>query len=146
MYHRTLKVFFFQSLLSILLGETCKYHLAVFFSYYAVCAVGTLKQLNMSKRRKEGKKIQASAVLTYVTSSLYLRIYFSCVLRQTGATFPSEIPYRERERARERESICSRSVVDCQHIFAAFLFCVMRSRLIGIVGLYAVHSKTNWKS
>jgi hypothetical protein len=37
-------------------------------------------------------------------------------------------------------------VVDFHHTFAAFLFCVMRSRLIGIVGLYAVHNKTNWKS
>jgi len=69
----------------------------IFFSYYAVCTVGAVEQLNMSKRREERKKTQASAVLTFVTGSLYLRIYFSCVLRQTGATFPSEIPYRERE-------------------------------------------------
>jgi hypothetical protein len=83
----------------MLLGETCKYHLAVFFfSHNAVCAVDALEQLTMSKRIKERKKTQASAVLTYVTGSLYLRIYLSCVLRQTGATFPSKILYRERER------------------------------------------------
>jgi hypothetical protein len=66
--------------------------------------VDAQEQLNMSKRLKERKKTEVPAVLTYVTISFYLRIYFSCVLRQTGAPLPSEIPYQERERERERQT------------------------------------------